>query len=83
MKKLFIYTIIFYRIIISPLIKLLIGTSSMCRFTPSCSEYTKISIEKHGIVKGIKMGMLRILSCQPFSDNYKDLDIWMRFDPMK
>ena len=38
---------------------------SMCRFTPTCSEYTKIAIEKYGIFKGIKLGIKRILKCHP------------------
>ena len=37
----------------------------VCRFYPSCSEYTKQSIEKHGFLKGIKLGTLRILRCHP------------------
>ena len=38
-----------------------------CRFYPTCSEYTIQAIEKHGIIKGIAMGIWRILRCNPFS----------------
>ena len=38
---------------------------SLCRFTPTCSEYTKIAIEKYGVIKGIKLGIKRILRCHP------------------
>jgi len=41
-------------------------THSMCRFTPTCSEYTKKAIEKYGSFKGIWMGIKRILRCHPF-----------------
>lgn len=36
-----------------------------CRFYPSCSEYTKQAVAKYGIGRGIWMGMLRLLRCQP------------------
>jgi len=37
-----------------------------CRFTPSCSEYAKIAIQRYGLVKGIWMGLKRIARCNPF-----------------
>lgn len=37
-----------------------------CRFTPSCSEYTKEAIIKYGAFKGGVMGVKRILRCHPF-----------------
>lgn len=41
-----------------------IGT---CRFTPTCSEYTYQAITKYGIIKGLFLGLKRILRCHPFS----------------
>lgn len=38
-----------------------------CKYYPSCSEYAKQSIEKHGILKGIARGAWRIVRCNPFS----------------
>lgn len=38
-----------------------------CRFEPSCSEYTKQSILKYGLTKGVFKGLIRILRCHPFS----------------
>jgi putative membrane protein insertion efficiency factor len=38
-----------------------------CRYTPSCSLYTLQAIEKYGAVKGLFMGMLRLLRCHPFA----------------
>lgn len=41
-------------------------THSMCRFTPTCSQYTKEAIDKYGSFKGTWMGIKRILKCHPF-----------------
>ncbi|PLS85804.1 MAG: membrane protein insertion efficiency factor YidD [Actinobacteria bacterium] len=38
-----------------------------CRFQPSCSRYTLLAIQKHGVIKGILMGSWRIMRCNPFS----------------
>jgi hypothetical protein len=37
-----------------------------CRFTPTCSEYTRQAIERYGLGCGIRMGVLRLLRCHPF-----------------
>lgn len=37
-----------------------------CRFYPTCSEYTKLAIDKYGIIKGSFKGIKRILKCHPF-----------------
>jgi len=51
----------FYQIAVSPFI----GGRAACRFTPTCSEYTRQSIEKYGLVHGIWMGLKRISRCRP------------------
>lgn len=38
-----------------------------CLYTPSCSEYTKRCINNLGVVRGILLGMWRILRCNPLS----------------
>jgi len=38
-----------------------------CRFTPTCSEYAREAVEKHGVMRGTWLGVKRILRCQPFS----------------
>ena len=37
-----------------------------CRYTPTCSEYMKDSINTYGTLKGLYLGIKRILRCNPF-----------------
>ncbi|MCL4418983.1 membrane protein insertion efficiency factor YidD [Patescibacteria group bacterium] len=69
MKYIFLILIIFYQKLISPLLKIILGQGQFCRFTPTCSEYTRISIQEKGIFKGGYYSMIRLLSCQPFYRN--------------
>jgi putative membrane protein insertion efficiency factor len=43
-----------------------------CKYYPSCSEYTKQSVQEHGIF-GLFKGLLRILRCNPWSQGGIDL----------
>ena len=38
-----------------------------CKFTPTCSEYTRLAIEKRGVVVGSAQGLWRIMRCNPCS----------------
>ena len=40
-----------------------LSSHNMCRYTPTCSEYTVIAIRKYGTIKGLKLGTKRILRC--------------------
>lgn len=44
-----------------------LGLSSVCRFMPTCSEYAKQAIVRHGIIRGTVLGLKRILRCHPWS----------------
>lgn len=37
----------------------------VCRFYPTCSEYTYQAINKYGIMKGMWIGIKRIVRCHP------------------
>ncbi|KKU80471.1 MAG: hypothetical protein UY05_C0006G0005 [Candidatus Peregrinibacteria bacterium GW2011_GWA2_47_7] len=38
-----------------------------CKFSPTCSEYTRQAIERYGALKGTAKGIFRILRCNPCS----------------
>lgn len=42
-------------------------TPPVCRFMPTCSQYTKEAIQKYGILKGFWLGAKRICKCHPFN----------------
>jgi putative membrane protein insertion efficiency factor len=37
----------------------------VCRFTPSCSEYTAQALLTHGTLRGLRLGAGRLLRCRP------------------
>jgi hypothetical protein len=37
-----------------------------CRFTPSCSSYASLSIERFGIIEGTWLALKRFIKCHPF-----------------
>ena len=44
-----------------------------CRFYPSCSEYAKLSIEWHGVAKGVWLGAARVMRCHTWAKPGVDL----------
>ena len=55
----FILLIKFYKFFISPLLP------STCRYQPTCSEYFIDCLRLNGTLKGIFLGIKRILRCHP------------------
>jgi putative membrane protein insertion efficiency factor len=60
MKYLVLDVLGVYKAMVSPFLP------AACRFEPTCSEYMRQAVEKHGAAKGTWMGIKRILRCQPF-----------------
>ena len=55
----FILIVKFYQSYISPLI------GPNCRYTPTCSQYSIISLKKHGLFLGLYLFIKRIIKCNP------------------
>jgi putative membrane protein insertion efficiency factor len=49
------------------LFRILFLTDKVCRFIPSCSEYTYQAVERYGVVKGLFLGFKRVIGCHPWS----------------
>ena len=41
-----------------------------CRFEPTCSRYAYESIERYGVVRGVWLGLRRLLRCHPLSGKF-------------
>jgi len=72
MKKFFITLICIYKKTLSPVFEQM---GIRCKYYPSCSEYCRQAIGKYGVVKGVFLGIKRILRCNPFSKG--------GYDPLK
>lgn len=70
MKRLVLALIRFYQkthIFHIGVLKTLFMTDAVCRFKPTCSEYTYQAVEKYGAGKGILLGLARIIRCHPWA----------------
>ena len=39
-----------------------------CKFVPTCSDYMRLAVLRHGSFRGFFMGLWRICRCSPFTD---------------
>ena len=65
--KLLIKIIKFYQKFISPY------TGRHCRYYPTCSRYSVMSLKKYGFWKGIWKSVKRVGRCHPWSEGGVDL----------
>jgi putative membrane protein insertion efficiency factor len=60
LTRVLIWAIRLYQAAVSPL------TPGACRFTPTCSEYARRSLETHGALRGGWLAVRRLLRCHPW-----------------
>jgi putative membrane protein insertion efficiency factor len=52
--------IVTYQGTVSPLL------GKHCRFYPSCSQYVLTAVDRHGLLKGLFLGVRRLMRCNGF-----------------
>ena len=66
MKSVLLFLLRVYKKIISPLLP------RACIYYPTCSEYMAGAVIKYGAVKGLWLGLYRLLRCQPLCNGGYD-----------
>ncbi|WP_184012129.1 MULTISPECIES: membrane protein insertion efficiency factor YidD [unclassified Paraburkholderia] len=59
MRNLIFFLISFYRSIAPERMR------NSCRFSPTCSEYMLLAVNKYGCLKGVALGVRRLCKCHP------------------
>jgi len=60
MKALLLFVLRAYQYAIRPLM------GANCRFFPSCSDYAREAVERHGAAKGAWLTARRVARCHPY-----------------
>ena len=55
-----------YKFVLSPLLP------AACRYQPTCSDYAREAVERHGAMKGTVMAARRLARCHPFREGGYD-----------
>lgn len=66
MRWLITTSIRLYQQLVSPLL------GPRCRFYPSCSQYTRVAVQRFGVLRGAWLGLRRILRCHPLNPGGHD-----------
>jgi putative membrane protein insertion efficiency factor len=56
-----VLAIVAYQRALSPLL------GPNCRYYPSCSQYAKEAVLKHGVLRGVNLAVRRIVRCNPWN----------------
>ncbi|MBH0189363.1 MAG: membrane protein insertion efficiency factor YidD [Nitrospira sp.] len=66
MRKLCLWIIHGYRLMISPLL------GPACRFEPTCSRYALDAVNRYGALQGLGLTLVRLMKCHPFHPGGED-----------
>jgi putative membrane protein insertion efficiency factor len=61
LERAFAAAIVVYQRVVSPLL------GPRCRFYPSCSQYAKDAVLKHGLLRGVFLAAGRLARCHPWN----------------
>jgi putative membrane protein insertion efficiency factor len=67
MQRVIAGTIRLYQLVISP------ALPRSCRFYPSCSQYAREAVLKHGVLRGTFLAAARLVRCNPWNPGGVDL----------
>ena len=67
MRKAALGAITLYQMTLSPAL-----FRGVCRFYPSCSQYSYEAIQQYGVPKGVWLGIKRLSRCRPFGSGGYD-----------
>jgi uncharacterized protein len=69
LKRFFLFLIKIYQKTLSPDSGFLkyFFPNGVCRFNPTCSQYTYESIDEFGLLRGLFFGLKRVLRCNPWN----------------
>jgi putative membrane protein insertion efficiency factor len=60
MKYVLVFLIALYQKLVSPWLP------PSCRYTPTCSQYAREALLKHGLFRGLLLAARRLSRCHPF-----------------
>ncbi|MCZ7639256.1 MAG: membrane protein insertion efficiency factor YidD [Verrucomicrobia bacterium] len=61
-----------YRVTLSPVLALLGGLGSGCRYHPTCSVYALEAVRRHGAFRGSWLALRRLGRCHPWGAGGSD-----------
>ena len=66
MRSLLLFLLRLYQSLLSPVFR------GSCRHLPSCSEYARLAIERHGAARGLWLATRRLTRCHPLGTSGYD-----------
>ena len=68
MKRIILKFLKGYKKFLSPLLPSLpVVFPVACKFYPTCSDYSREAIQKHGSIRGFLLSIKRVIRCNPFN----------------